>query len=422
LIGFAKITRDITERHTTQKALEQVQQQLAQSQKMEALGQLTGGVAHDFNNLLTVVFGNLRRVKRLLQDDAKGLAAAEAIEIAAKRGATLTRQLLTFARHQSLSPTVIELGERIASIRTMMAGAMGSPYKLSSFAPPDTWKIYADPSELELAIVNLMLNARDAMPRGGEIVIAAENLVLKPGDTAAQLEGEFVAVTVADMGQGIPADLLPRVFDPFFTTKGREKGTGLGLSQVHGFAHQSGGTVKIDTELGQGTCVTLYLPRAPAEPIAAATKRDDQAAVAGERVLLIEDNPAVLDVTKMQLEEIGCDVVAVTDAESGLERATAERFDLVLSDIVMAGPMNGIELARRLRDVQPGLPVLLATGYNEQAAQIADEFIVLRKPYDSADLTRAIARVLARAEKVDPEKVVDLGAAKRQRRKDALPH
>jgi CheY-like chemotaxis protein len=316
---------------------------------------------------------------------------------------------------------VIELGERIASIRTMMTGAMGSPYKLSSFAPPDTWKVYADPSELELAIVNLTLNARDAMPRGGEIVIAAENLVLKPGDTEAQLEGDFVAVTVADMGQGIPADLLPRVFDPFFTTKGREKGTGLGLSQVHGFAHQSGGTVKIDTELGQGTCVTLYLPRAPAEPIAAATKRDDQVTVAGGRVLLVEDNPAVLDVTKTQLEEIGCEVVAVTDAESGLERATTERFDLVLSDIVMAGPMNGIELARRLRDVQPGLPVLLATGYNEQAAQTADEFIVLRKPYDSADLTRAIARALAHPEKADPDKVVDLGAAKRQRRKDAPP-
>ena len=265
LVGFAKITRDITERREAQLALQAAQAQRAQTQKMEALGQLTGGVAHDFNNLLMIVSGHVHTLKKLVADDPKGVRAAEAIELAARRGESLTRQLLSFSRRQMLTPTVVAgVGERLEAVRPLIASSIGAQVRLAALVPPELWPVRVDLAEFEFALINLALNARDAMPEGGMITVSAENAALQPADTRLGLKGDFVAITVADTGSGIPADILPRVFDPFFTTKPPAKGTGLGLSQVHGFVHQSGGTLGIESELGKGTRVTLYLPRAQA--------------------------------------------------------------------------------------------------------------------------------------------------------------
>jgi PAS domain S-box-containing protein len=279
LAGFAKITRDITERREAEIALEADAARREQAQRMEALGQLTGGVAHDFNNLLMVVSGHLETLRALARDDPRGIRAADAIERAARHGEALTRQLLTFARRQTLAPVVTSLKERLDTVRAMLESSVGSAVQLAIAVPPDTWPVRIDVNEFELALVNLALNARDAMPQGGVIAIAAENARLDRDATPSGLAGDFVALTVADSGEGIPPDILAHVFEPFFTTKEAGKGSGLGLSQVHGFVHQSGGTVTVASELGRGTRVTLYLPRdlsraeaAPEAPPAAAER------------------------------------------------------------------------------------------------------------------------------------------------------
>ena len=233
---------------------------------MEALGHLTGGVAHDFNNLLMIVGGFTQTLKKLAQQDPKGLRAVEAIETAVEKGQSLTRQLLTFSRRQTLNPAVTGIAERVVAFRKMLGSSSADKVKLIADMPQDLWPVKADVSEFELALLNITLNARDAMPEGGVITIAAENVQLKREDSPGQLEGDFVAITIADTGTGIPEEILPKVFDPFFTTKGDTKDPGLGLSQVHGFAHQSGGTVTIESTLGRGTRVTLYLPRAKTLP------------------------------------------------------------------------------------------------------------------------------------------------------------
>ena len=417
LVGFAKITRDITERRAAQKALEEAQAQLAQAQKMEALGQLTGGVAHDFNNLLMIVGGHIHTLKRLVGDDPKGRRAVEAIERASRRGESLTRQLLTFSRRQSFNPVVVNLHDTIEGLRAMLASSIGGSASLVTSVLPDLWPVAVDLSELELALVNLVLNARDAMGGSGAITLTGENVELKRSDTPANIEGEFVALTVADTGCGIPPDILPKVFEPFFTTKRTGKGTGLGLSQVHGFAHQSGGTLTIASEVGQGTRVTIYLPRtrseAPQQPIA-----DAQADhVTGGTVLLVEDNPDVAQVTAEILEQLGYRVHAVSDAEAALHALDDNRFDLVLSDIVMAGPMNGLALARAICERHPEVPVLLATGYSGAAQEAAGEFVIVRKPYQVADLGRAMSRLLAQAgQQAGPSNLVNFRDAKRGRK------
>lgn len=421
LIGFAKITRDISERREAQKALQETQSQLARAQKMEALGQLTGGVAHDFNNLLMIVSGHARIVRKLLAGDPKGLRAAEAIELAAKRGESLTRQLLTFSRRQSLNPVVVSLDETIEAIRTMLASSVGTAARLVTAVPPVIWPVEVDLNELELALVNLVVNARDARSRDGVISISAENVHLRPEDTAERLEGDFVALTVADTGCGIPEDILARVFDPFFTTKQTDKGTGLGLSQVHGFAHQSGGTVVIASQVGRGTRVTLFLPRVDALPLRA-EREEEVPAMTGGSVLLVEDNPEVAEATASLLEELGYRVTAVGNADAAMKALTEGEFDLVFSDIVMAGPTDGLTLARSIRARHPALPILLATGYSQAAAEGAHDFVVLRKPYQLSDLSRAVAAVLARAQQGEPPpNLVSIRDARRGRSKKDHP-
>jgi PAS domain S-box-containing protein len=409
VIGFAKITRDITERRNAQMALQEAQAQRAQAQKMEALGQLTGGVAHDFNNLLMIVGGHLQSLKKLVADDEKGRRAAEAIELATKRGATLTRQLLTFSRRQTFHPTLTNLSERIEAFRNMLATSLDASTRLVANVSAGTWPVLIDASEFELALVNLALNARDAMPpQGGVIAISAENVELTPQQTPARLQGEFVALSVADNGTGIAPDILPLVFDPFFTTKGPSRGNGLGLSQVYGFAHQSGGTVTITSELGRGTCVTLYLPRGMAALKPGAERNAPLEMPEGGTALLVEDNPEVAKVTEQMIEQLGYRVRRAGGAKEALELAEGTTFDLVISDIVMAGPMDGVGLAHTLRQRQPDLPVVLVTGFSSSVAETEREFPILRKPFEVSDLGRVMAKAVAEAQAANADNVIRL--------------
>src|SRR5579859_3673063 len=394
LIGFAKITRDITERREAQIALQEAQAQRAHAQKMEALGQLTGGVAHDFNNLLMVVTGHIYSLRNRMGDDPKVLRAITAIEAAAERGGALTRQLLSFSRRQTYTPTVIDLAELIETVGAMLESAVDALVEIEVTIDPGTWPIKVDSGELELALVNIVLNARDAMPQGGKILVEADNVYLGSRDTVSGIEGEFVALRLTDSGVGIAPDMLDKVFDPFFTTKAVGKGTGLGLSQVYGFVHQSGGTVTVDSLLGKGTTVTLYLPRAAKEADIPAVG-EEASSQGGGIVLLVEDNPEVAEVSASMLQQAGYATRRVADAETALVLLESGEFDLVVSDIVMPGRYDGLELARLLRERKPGLPVLLVSGYTGEESEASQEFTVLRKPFRFAQLSQTVARVMA---------------------------
>ncbi len=386
LIGYAKITRDISERREAQLKLEQMQKQLAESQKLDALGQLTGGVAHDFNNLLMIISGSLHTLKRGAGNDARVQRAIAAIENATKRGAALTGQLLTFARRQSVNPEPVNLVERVDAIRQVLDTGVGSAVELAFDLAPDTWPVTVDIAEFETALVNLVINARDAMPAGGTITIFTHNQTTSEGMNP----GDFVAVGVEDTGQGIAPDILGKIFDPFFTTKPVGKGTGLGLSQVHGFAHQAGGTVSVQSELGKGTRIAILLPRQHPDEIAGRGEPVELGGASGT-VLLVEDNPDVASVSRNLLEQLGYEVRRVVDAEAALREIQRQEIDLVFSDIVMPGKLDGLGLARHLREVRPDLPVLLATGYSDAAADVRGDFPILRKPYEIHQLSRAIA-------------------------------
>ncbi len=398
LIGFAKITRDVSERRDAAERLRRAQQQLAQSQKMEALGQLTGGVAHDFNNMLMVVSGNAETLRRRLSQ-AADLRAVEAIELAAARGESLTRQLLSFSRRQPLNPTVVHLRDRLSAFGDVLTSSARGDIKLTIDIRRTAWLVRVDITELELALVNLVVNARDAMPDGGTIRITAKNTRLHADETSEGLLGEFVALSVADTGCGVEPELLSKVFEPFFTTKQREQGTGLGLAQVYGFARQSGGTAAISSEPGKGATVTIYLPRSRSLAVDGAAP-DTVAAGAelqtgSETILLVEDNPEVDEVAGMLLEELGYHVVHADSAAAALSRlASGETVDLVFSDVVMPGDLDGVGLALRIKQDFPRLAVLLTSGY-AKAANLAEAGLpILRKPYRLEALGRAIRHAL----------------------------
>jgi PAS domain S-box-containing protein len=392
IVGFAKITRDITERHEAQLALQRAQEQLAQSQKIEALGQLTGGIAHDFNNMLMVVSGHAQSLKTRLKTP-RDTRAIEAIELAARRGERLTRQLLAFSRRQALNPSVIRLDERLDAFRDVLESSARGNIALAINVASDVWPVSVDVPELELALVNIVVNARDAMPDGGSIEISAENVRLTGTETAEELSGDFVALKVSDSGAGIPHEILSRVFEPFFTTKQVDKGTGLGLSQVYGFTRQSGGTTTISSAPGDGTTVTIYLPRSVAgseDPAFDSAAGEEVAPSGSEAILLVEDNAEVKAVAGMLLQQLGYRVNAVDNAAAALDLlAEGQSVDLVFSDVVMPGEMDGLALARRIRTEYPHIPVLLTTGYAKAASQ-AKGFPILRKPYRLTNLSRAI--------------------------------
>jgi len=412
LVGYAKITRDITDKRNAQLELQRAHDQLAQAQKMEALGQLTGGVAHDFNNLLMVVSGQAQLLRKKLEGDPRALRSLDAIEMSARRGEDLTRHLLSFARRQRLQPAPVSLTERIAGLRELLSASLPANVSLITDLPRKLWPAQADISELELALLNLTVNARDAMPNGGSLTIRGENVTLASSDTG-DLAGEFVAISVCDNGMGIPPDILSRIFDPFFTTKEVSKGTGLGLSQVYGFAQQSGGRVTVSSVLGQGTTFTLLLPRATGQPRVQEEVKPIEAAT-GAHILVVEDNPEVAEVAASMLEQLGHKVRVVGSAAAAVAAVNQdEPLDLVFSDIVMAGEMDGVGLAREMRTVAPGLPVLLATGYSQAAERIGDEFPILRKPYKMNELGQAVTAVLAKAG--SDGKLVRLDNARRAR-------
>jgi PAS domain S-box-containing protein len=395
LVGFAEITRDITERVQAEAALQRAKEQLAQSQKMEALGQLTGSIAHDFNNLLTIVSGHAQLLRRRLSDPQQ-LKAVDALQSAASRGESLTRQLLAFSRRQPLSPIVVDLRERIQSVHAMLLGSLRGNIELVCNVPADLWPVEIDVAEFELALVNIAVNARDAMPGGGTITISARNASLGPRDKVDQLEGEFLALSVKDTGVGIAPDILPRVFEPFFTTKGVGKGTGLGLSQVYAFAHQSGGGVNATSTVGSGTTIMIYLPRSHAQVARSTRIADEPSMKPGEGVVLIvEDNPEVAEVTASMVQQLGYRAVHAENAADALSTLQRDaNIKLVFSDIVMPGAMNGIALAQVISKRHTGLPVILTSGYADMVQTAEPQFVVLRKPFQLSALDSAFREAL----------------------------
>jgi nitrogen-specific signal transduction histidine kinase/CheY-like chemotaxis protein len=391
------ICHDVTERHETQIALDEAREKLAQAQKLEALGQLTGGIAHDFNNLLMIVSGHAQILRRGMSDERQ-LRAVEAIATATSRGESLTRQLLAFARRQRLSPVVVDLKQRIEAVRDMLGSSLRGNVTLDFELPDGLWPTEVDVGELELALVNIAVNARDAMPDGGKIELSVRNITVTPGGPPSGITGEFVAIRMEDTGTGIPPDVLPRVFEPFFTTKTVGKGTGLGLSQVYGFAHQSGGTVTIESRPGRGTAITIYLPRSHKPVAKIPPAGDPQNAKPGHgTVLVVEDNAEVAEVTAGLLAQLGYRVIPVESATEALARLEDVAVDLVFSDIVMPGPMDGLALAREIRTRHPHVPVLLTSGYTDLAPGTEVEFRILRKPFELATLESAVHETTGRS-------------------------
>jgi PAS domain S-box-containing protein len=398
LAGFVKITRDITERREAQTSLERAQEQLAQSQKMEALGQLTGSIAHDFNNLLMIVSGHAQLLRRRLTDP-KHLQAIDAVHSAANRGESLTRQLLAFSRRQPLNPVITDLKERVEAVREMLVGSLRGNVQLKCDIPADVWPVEVDIAELELALVNIAVNARDAMPGGGSITLSARNVSLKKSDEVGQLEGDFVALALADTGVGIAADVLPRIFEPFFTTKALGKGTGLGLAQVYGFSHQSGGSVVATSTVGSGTTITIYLPRKQAVPVETVQAPPTQPIVPAQgTILVVEDNAEVAEITASLVEQLGYQTTRATNATEALNRLRrGDKVDLVLSDVVMPGGMNGIALAQEIGNHYPHVPVVLTSGYSDVVQTAQARFAILRKPFQLSALEKSIREALERA-------------------------
>jgi PAS domain S-box-containing protein len=386
LVGFAKITRDVSEQREAQAALELTREQLLQAQKLEALGQLTGGVAHDFNNLLMVVGGQADLLEPGLGGETQR-RQLNAIRAAVARGASLTHRLLSFSRRQTLTPQVIDLPQRLEGMSPVLKSTLGEAIALEVQPEPGIWPIEVDANELELAILNLVLNARDAIPDSGKVVVRVRNVASNP----ATGRRDLVELSIADTGAGMAPEVLAKAFDPFFTTKPAGKGTGLGLSQAHGFALQSGGDITAKSRPGEGCVITLRLPRAAASAADSPPLRAGPARPAPGRVLLVEDNPEVGDVTTALLQRLGREVVSVSTAADALSRLEAgERFDLVLSDIVMPGPVDGAALASRLLAHFPDVPIVLMTGYQEPSRTVPPGVEILRKPFDLQALQDAL--------------------------------
>jgi len=389
LVGFAKITRDQTEKREAQLRLEESREQLFQSQKMEALGQLTGGLAHDFNNLLTAILGACELAIRNIDDPDKVRRMLDGVRNSAQRGAGLTKQLLAFARAQQLEIQQIDLKSFFADVTTLLRPSLRSNIEVITEFSDQLWAIDADAGALELAILNLAFNARDAMKDGGALKICAHNEVLN--GVPDGLRGEHVALQVSDTGEGMSPDVMDRVFEPFFTTKSFGEGTGLGLSQVFGFSKQIGGAITVESSPGKGATFTLYLPASKAT-VSAEPKLNGSHSFG--RVLLVEDDMLVAELTAGMLGELGFDSMIVHSAKEALERlAGGDRPKLVLSDIIMPGGLSGIELARKVRTRFPELPILLTTGYSEQVSA-GHGFPVLQKPYEMKALAEAIGEVL----------------------------
>jgi signal transduction histidine kinase len=375
--------------------------QIRQLQKMEAVGQLTGGIAHDFNNMLAIVVGSLDIATRALASDRDKAARfmASAME-GAQRGAQLTARLLAFSRQQPLAPRALDTNVLVRDMSDLLKRSIGENIRLRTVLGQDLWHTFADASQLESAVVNLCVNSRDAMPDGGDIVLDTSNVRLDEAYARANVDaraGEYVCIAVSDSGCGMSADVLARAFDPFFTTKMTGKGTGLGLSQVYGFVRQSDGHVKIESQLGQGTAVRIYLPRYQgALPVAAATPRDPPSAhMNRETVLVVEDEHQVRRVTVEALRDLGYSVIAAAGPEQALELVTSGLTPhLLFTDVVMPG-MNGRLLADRIREIRPAIKVMFTTGH-ARGAPLGDDrgAAFLPKPFTLEQLAAKVRAVL----------------------------
>jgi PAS domain S-box-containing protein len=385
LVGFAKITRDITDRRRAEEELEEARTALFQSQKLQALGELTGGVAHDFNNLMTVIRGAADLLRRPGLTEEKRERYLQAIIDTADRAATLTSHLLAFGRRQSLKPEVADLNLRLDAFAEMLGRTLGGQVEVELDLAPALPPVEVDLAQFETAMLNAAFNARDAMPTGGKLTLRT-----RPA-------GAEVLVEIADTGTGMSDEVRNRAFEPFFTTKRVGEGTGLGLSQIHGFAAQAGGRAEIRSAQGEGTAIRIYLPatekvpgRAAEAPAARAPRRD-------LCVLLVEDNDHVREFAEHLLDELGYRVLSAACAEDALEVLDKQPVDLLFSDVVMPG-LSGVELARLARERFPSLPVLLASGYSEEIVGAAGaEFEIVRKPYDVELLERSVGAALERA-------------------------
>jgi len=393
-----------------EQELKETLAQLQQAQKMETVGNLTGGIAHDFNNLLGILIGNLDLLKEILTEDEEASELVDAALEAGLRGKDLNRRLLAFARRQSLQPETINVNETLTSMSKLLQRSLGERVEISIRSSANIWPVTVDPTQLETAILNLGVNARDAMPNGGRLMIETANVHLDENAAEGDEEvkpGPYVMLAVSDEGVGMAKEIVKRVFDPFFTTKEVGQGTGLGLSMVHGFIKQSGGHVSIYSEKGRGTTVKLFLPRDEN----AVTENDetitanDQPTGDGQTVLLVEDNEGMRKIARKQLSDLGYEVIEADRAAAAvaiLEKG--EKVDLVFSDIVMPGEMDGIGLANKIAVEYPGLPVLLTSGFTarasdefEDTAVSASKADLLSKPYRKEELAVAINRNLLRA-------------------------
>jgi PAS domain S-box-containing protein len=398
LVGFAKITRDVTERMNAQRALDETREALVQAQKMEAIGHLTGGVAHDFNNLLMVIQGSLELLqKRLPKDNPKTAQLLDNALQGAQRGAALTQRMLAFARRQELKLVAVDVPELVRGMAELLQSSLGPSIQIDTHFPDKLARAYADPHQLELALLNLAMNARDAMPKGGDIVIAASEK--RTADASGLKPGHYVCVTVTDTGTGMDEATLKRAIEPFFTTKGIGNGTGLGLPMVHGMAQQSGGKLALKSKLGLGTSAELYLPVAPSDSAFGRHEMTSRASTSeGETlsILAVDDDPLVALNTSSLLEELGHNVYSASSGPRALEILRREpNIDLVITDQAMPG-MTGAELVSKIRAERPELPVLLATGYAELAPGEGVGIPRLAKPFRQRDLAEAIGELIAR--------------------------
>jgi len=392
---FVTVARDISER-------KKLEEQLLQTQKMDALGHMTAGIAHDFNNLLAVIVGNLDILARISQSQPVIAKRVETAMGAALRGADLTKRLLAFSRAQELMPHRLVLGKVISNFLDMAARTIGPDIKVETSIAKDLPDIFVDQGELENVLLNLTVNAKDAMPHGGLLLFTCANMHLTEQDADVRFgelaAGDYVQLTVTDTGTGMPREVIEQAFEPFFTTKERGKGTGLGLSMVYGFAKQSGGTVKIYSEVGEGTSIRLIFPATEGLSVksSSASSVSHHVALPEARALVVDDEPDLLEVACLYLQELGYEVTSASNGPEALQKFKEKKFTVLITDVLMPGGMNGSDLARKVKEVDPELKVIFTSGFPAQALADKDvllDSVIISKPYIRSDLDKALAQV-----------------------------
>ena len=395
-VGFAKITRDITAKREAEQELAQTREALFHAQKMEAVGQLTGGVAHDFNNLLMAIIGNLELLAKRFRDDPQGLALLTNALAGAERGASLTKRMLAFARRQELRPAPLDVRPLVRNIAGLMERSLGSMIGIDMAFPLSLERVLVDGNQLELALLNLVMNARDAMPGGGRIRIDAQSVQVNERHAIGLPEGRYVCLSVTDEGHGMDEATLERATEPFFTTKGVGKGTGLGLSMVHGLAEQSGGRLVLKSDVGQGTRAELWLPTAPSEQRAehVPSPMTEPSRHGQLRVMLVDDDPLILATTAAVLEDIGHLTYEMSSANEALEKLFGgAEVDLLITDQMMPS-VQGHQLIAQVHAHWPQLPAILASGYTETPKGLSEQVVRLAKPYTRTELMQAIDKAV----------------------------